>query len=81
MPAKTERYRFKPWEILDVNGTERMLLNGYADVTHGGGLKYDKVVFLGPGGTVREEMHLKRGHVRKLEMFGIASRISEDNSD
>jgi hypothetical protein len=35
MPAKTERYRFKPWEILDVNGTERMLLNGYADVTHG----------------------------------------------
>ncbi len=50
MPATTERYRFVPWEIEDVDGIPRMLPGGYADVTRGGGMKYDQVVFLGPGG-------------------------------
>ena len=67
MPAKTERYRFVRWEIEDVNGVARMLPGGYADVTRGGGLKYERVVFLGPGGKARTEVHLKRGHVRKLD--------------
>jgi hypothetical protein len=56
MPAKTEHYRFMPWEIEDVEGVTRQLLSGYADVTRGGGLKYDQVTFLGPGGMVRAEM-------------------------
>jgi hypothetical protein len=77
MPAKTERFRFVPWEIEDVNGVARMLLGGYADVTRGSGLKYDLVTFLGPGGTVRGEVHLKKGHVRKLEQFGVASRVPQ----
>jgi hypothetical protein len=46
MAAKTERYRFVPWEIEDVNGIPRRLLGGYADVTRGGGMKYDQVLFL-----------------------------------
>ena len=77
MPATTERYRFVPWEIEDVDGIPRMLPGGYADVTRGGGMKYDQVVFLGPGGAAGEEFHLKRGHVRKLEQFGFASRADE----
>ena len=60
MPVKTERYRFVPWEIEDVNGSPRMLPGGYADVTRGGGMKYDQVVFLGPGGAAGEEFHLNR---------------------
>jgi hypothetical protein len=48
MPAKTERFRFVPWEIEDVNGVARMLFGGCADVTRGGGLKYDLVTCLGP---------------------------------
>jgi hypothetical protein len=77
MPAKTERYRFVRWEIEDVNGVARMLPCGLAEVTRGGGLKYERVVFLGPSGKARTEVHLKRGHVRKLEQFGFASRVPD----
>ena len=77
MPARTERYRFTPWEIEDVNGISRKLPGGYANVTHGSGMKYDQVVFLGPDNTIREEFHLKRGHVRKLEQFGFAIHIPD----
>jgi hypothetical protein len=77
MPARTERYRFVRWEVEDVNGIPRQLLSGYADVTRGGGMKYEQVVFLGPGGKIRAEVHLKRGHVAKLEQFGFASRVSD----
>ena len=58
MPAKTERYRFVRWEIEDVNGVARMLPGGFAEVTRGGGLKYERVVFLGPSGKSRTEVHL-----------------------
>jgi len=61
MPARTERYRFVRWEIEDVNGVARTLPGGYADVTRGGGLRHERVVFLGPGGEPRTEVHLKRG--------------------
>jgi hypothetical protein len=81
MPAKTERYRFAPWEIKDVNGITRKLPGGYANVTRGGGMKHDQVVFLGPDNTVREELHLRRGHVRKLEQFGFASRVPETEAE
>jgi hypothetical protein len=81
MPARTERYRFTPWEIEDVNGIFRKLPGGYANVTRGGGMKYDQVVFLGPDNTIREEFHLKRGHVKKLEQFGLASRVSGTGSE
>jgi hypothetical protein len=77
MPAKTERYRFLRWEIEDVDGVARTLPGGYADVTRGGGLKHERVVFLGPSGKTRTEVHLKRGHVRKLEQFGFASRVPD----
>ena len=62
MPAKTERYRFERWEIEDVDGVARTLPGGYADVTRGGGMKYERVVFLSPGGKTRTEVHLKRGN-------------------
>ena len=76
MPARTERYRFVlPFEIEDVNGVPQTLLSGYADVTRGGGMKFDQVVFLGPGGKSRTELHLKKGHVKTLEQVGIASRV------
>jgi hypothetical protein len=81
MPAKTERYLFVPWEIEDVNGMPRKLPGGYADVTRSGGMKHDRVVFLGPDNTIREEFHLKRGHVRKLEQFGFASRVAETTTE
>lgn len=77
MPAKTERYQFVRWEIEDVNGIARTLPGGYADVTRGGGMKYERVVFLGPGDAVRAEVHLKRGHVRKLEQVGFALRVPD----
>jgi hypothetical protein len=63
------------FEIEDVNAVPRMLLSGYADVTRGGGMKFERVVFLGPGGKSRAEFHLKKGHVKKLEQFGLASRV------
>jgi hypothetical protein len=75
MAAKTERYRFVPWEIKDVDGIPRRLPGGYAEVTRGGGMKFDQVVFLGPDGTARGEFRLKKGHVRKLEQISFASRI------
>ena len=76
MPARTERYRFVlPFEIEDVNGVPQTLLSGYADVTRGGGMKFERVVFLGPGGKSRTELHLKKGHVKTLEQVGIASRV------
>jgi hypothetical protein len=77
MPAKTERYRFLRWEIEDVDGVPRTLPGGYADVTRGGGLRHERVVFLGPGGKPRTEVHLERGHVRKLEQFGFASKVPD----
>ena len=49
MPARTERYRFVPFEIEDVNAIPRRLLGGYADVTRGGGMKFERVVFLDDG--------------------------------
>jgi hypothetical protein len=55
-PARTERYRFVPFEIEDVNTVPRRLLGGYADVTRGGGMKFERVVFLGPNGTTRAEL-------------------------
>lgn len=75
MPAKTERYRFVPFEVEDVNAIAQTLLGGYADVTRGGGMTFERVVFLGPNGTSRAELHLKRGHVKKLEQSGLASRV------
>jgi len=75
MPARTERYRFRPWEIEDVNAVPQTLLDGYADVTRGGGMKFERVVFLGPGGTSRAELHLKKGHVKKLEQVRLATRV------
>lgn len=75
MPAKTERYRFTPFEIEDVNAITQRLLGGYADVTRGGGMTFDRVVFLRADGTSRAELHLKKGHVKKLEQFGLASRV------
>jgi len=75
MPARTERYRFVPFEIEDVNAIPQTLLGGYADVTRGGGMTFERVVFIGPGGTSRAELHLKKGHVRKLEQSGVASRV------
>src|SRR3954468_11079386 len=61
MPAKTERYRFVWWEIEDVDGVPRTLPSGYADVTRGGGMKHERVVFLGPRGKTRTEVRLSRG--------------------
>ena len=75
MPAKTERYRFVPFEVEDVNAIAQTLLGGYADVIRGGGMTFERVVFLGPNGTSRAELHLKRGHVKKLEQSGLASRV------
>src|SRR5215217_4666558 len=60
---RTERYRFVRFEIEDVDGVPRMLLGGDADVTRGGGLKFDKVVFLAPNDASRGELRLKKGHV------------------
>jgi hypothetical protein len=34
------------------------------------------VVFVGPGGTNRAELHLKKGHVKKLEQARFASRVN-----
>jgi hypothetical protein len=48
MPARTERYRFVPFAIEDVNAVPLTLLSGDADVTRGGGMKFERVVFLGP---------------------------------
>src|SRR3954462_8868907 len=61
MPAKTERDRFLRWEIEDVGGVLRTLPGGYADVTRGGGMKHERVVFLGPRGKTRTEVRLSRG--------------------
>lgn len=38
-------------------------------------MKFERGVFLGPDGRTRTELHLKNGHVRKLEQFGFTSRI------
>ncbi len=75
MPARTELYRFVPFEIEDVNAIPQRLLGGYADVTRGGGMPFERVVFLGTDGMSRAELHLKKGHVKKLEQFGLASRV------
>jgi hypothetical protein len=75
MPTRTERFRFEPFKIEDVNVIPQTLLSGYADVTRGGGMTFERVVFLGPRGTSRAEFHLKKGHVKKLEQAGIASRV------
>jgi hypothetical protein len=76
MPARTERYRFVPFAIEDVNAVPQTLLNGYADVTRGGGMTFERVAFLGPGGTSLAELHLKKGHVKKLEQVGLARRVN-----
>jgi hypothetical protein len=39
------------------------------------GMTFERVVFLGPDGTSRAELHLKKGHVKKLEQSRIASRV------
>jgi hypothetical protein len=75
MPTRTERYRFLPFTIEDVNAIPQPLPGGYADVTRGGGMTFERVVFLGPDGTSRAELHLKKGHVKKLEQSRIASRV------
>ncbi len=67
MPTRTERYRFSPFTIEDVNAIPQPLPGGYADVARGGGMTFERVVFLGPDGTSRAELHLKKGHVKKLE--------------
>ena len=64
MPAKTARYRFVPFEIEDMNAIPRRLLDGCADVTRGGGVKFERVAFLGPNGRTCAELHFKNGHVR-----------------
>jgi hypothetical protein len=38
-------------------------------------MTFERVVFLGPDGTSRAELHLKKGHVKKLEQAHIASRV------
>ena len=65
MPAKTERYRFMPWEIEDVDGIPRMLPGGYADVTRGGGMKFDQVVFVGPDGSGQMAKPVRRSASRR----------------
>ena len=75
MPTRTERYRFLPFTIEDVNAIPQTLLSGYADVTRGGEMTFERVVFLGPGGISRAELHLKKGHVKKLEQASLASRV------
>ena len=64
MPARTERYRFLPFKIEDVNGIPQTLLSGYAGVTCGGGMTFERVVFLGPGGTNRAELHLEAASIQ-----------------
>jgi hypothetical protein len=76
MPARTERYRFVPFEIEDVNAVPQTLLSGDADVTRGGGMTFERVVFLGSGGTSRVELRLKKGHVKKLEQAGLTRRVN-----
>jgi hypothetical protein len=75
MPTRTERYRFLPFTIEDVNAIPQPLRGGYADVTRGGGMTFERVVSLGPDSTSRAELHLKKGHVKKLEQARIASRV------
>jgi hypothetical protein len=75
MPPRTERYRFLPFKIEDVNAVPQALPGGYADVTRGGGMTFERVVFVGPDGTSCAELHLKKGHVKKLEQSRIASRV------
>jgi hypothetical protein len=75
MMASAYRYRFVPFMIEDVNGVPQTLPGGYADVTRGGGITFERVVFLGPGGASRTELHLKKGHVKKLEQARFASRV------
>jgi hypothetical protein len=76
MPTKTERFWFVPFTVEDVNAVPQTLLSGYADVTRGGGMTFERVVFVGPGGTNRAELHLKKGHVKKLEQARFASRVN-----
>jgi hypothetical protein len=61
MPTITERYRFVPFEIEDVNAIPQPLLGGYADVTRGGGMTFERVVFPGSGDTSRADFYLKKG--------------------
>jgi hypothetical protein len=75
MAAKTERYRFVPFQVEDVNAIPRTLPGGYADVTRGGGMTFERVVFLGPDGASRAELSLRRGHVKKLEQARLATRV------
>ena len=45
-------------------------------MTRGGGMTFERVVFLGPGGTSLAELHLKKGHVKKLEQASLARRVN-----
>ena len=81
MPTRTERYRFLPITIEDVNAIPQPLPGGYADVTRGGWMTFERVVFLGPDSTSRAELHLKKGHVKKLEQARIASRVDPPGDD
>jgi hypothetical protein len=60
-----------PFKIEDVNAIPQTLLGGYADVTRGGGMTFERVVFLGPSGTSPAELHLKKGHVKKLDSLAL----------
>ena len=48
MPAETERFRFVRWEVEDVDGIVRTLPDGYADVTRGGAMKHERVLYQRP---------------------------------
>jgi hypothetical protein len=74
MPTRTERYRFLPFTIEDVNAIPQPLPGGYADVTRGGGMTFERVVFLGPDGTSRAELHLKKGHSFDHVLIGGSTR-------
>jgi hypothetical protein len=77
VPTGTERRRLVRWKVEDAGGAPRTPPGGYADVARGGGPRHERVVLLGLSGKTRTEVHLKRGHVRKLERFGFGPRVPD----
>ena len=81
MPARTERYRFMRWEIEDVDGAPRTLPGGYAHVTRRRRAEARAGRVPGPRAARRGPRCTSRGgHVRKLEQFGFASRVTDADS-